>query len=102
MTSRYIIGWCLVGTHATMCTAPIPGAAPFGRRPPGQGRTRNFCMSTPLPVALIVFQVVPIRILAQWVSPYDLLQNRYVDLTHMGLNMNLAEKNIWESILRVH
>ena len=44
-----------------------------------------------LPVVLIVFQLVPIRILALWVSPYDLLQNRYVDPTHMGLNTNLAE-----------
>ena len=25
-------------------------------------------------------------------EPYDLLQNRYVDPTHMGLNMNLAEE----------
>ena len=45
-----------------------------------------------LPVILIVFQVVSISILAQRVSPFDSLQNRYVDTTHMGLNINLAEE----------
>ena len=49
-----------------------------------------------LSVMLKVFQVVSIRILAQWVSPFDLLQNRYADPTHMGLNINLAEETRME------
>ena len=32
--------------------APMHGAAPFGCRPPGQGRTRDFSKSTPLMVTV--------------------------------------------------
>ena len=42
MTS-IIIGWYLVGKYSVMCAASIQGVAP-----PDQGRTRNFCASTPL------------------------------------------------------
>ena len=51
-----------------------------------------------LPVVLIVFQVVPIRILAQWVSPYDLLQNRYVDQTMKMFRLNQQSSRVKNEI----